>query len=373
MPVLFAPGEAADRRFMAAAIRLSRKHLGLTGTNPSVGTLIVRDEGAGPVIVGSGVTALGGRPHAEPQALEEAGGKARGATAYVTLEPCAHHGRTPPCANALVDAGIARVVIAASDPDPRVSGKGAAILRAAGLQVTEGVLAREAADLMAGYLMRSSSMRPEVTLKLAVSADGMIGLEGRGQIAITGEISRAQVHALRAGTDAILVGAGTAAADDPELTCRLPGMEDRSPIRIVLDKGLRTPVSSRLARSARTVPVWIAAAADANAQRRAALADCGVDFLAVDLMNGRICLPELMEDLAARGISTLFVEGGAVTARRFLDEDLVDRICIFESRMRIGMGGVRAPLTPATVPPAFDLHRQAQFGQDTYREWTRAR
>ncbi|MAW89113.1 MAG: riboflavin biosynthesis protein RibD [Phyllobacteriaceae bacterium] len=369
----FAPGEAGDRRFMAGAIRLSRSHLGLTGTNPSVGTLIVRDDGAGPVIVGSGVTAVGGRPHAEPQALEEAAGRARGATAYVTLEPCAHHGRTPPCANALVDAGIARVVIAASDPDPRVSGKGAAILRAAGLEVTEGVLAREAADLMAGYLMRSSSMRPEVTLKMAVSADGMIGLEGRGQVAITGEVSRAQVHVMRAEADAILVGAGTVAADDPELTCRLPGMEDRSPIRIVLDKGLRTPVSSRIARSARTVPVWIAAAADAGPDRRQALADCGVDFLAVDLLDGRICLPELLEDLAARGISTLFVEGGAMTARRFLDENLVDRVCLFESRMRIGKSGVPAPLVSSAVPPEFALQRQATFGHDTFREWTRTR
>lgn len=373
MTGVFKPGEAGDRRFMAAAIRLSRSHLGLTGTNPSVGTLIVRDDGAGPVIVGSGVTAIGGRPHAEPQALAEAGDRARGATAYVTLEPCAHHGRTPPCANALVDAGIARVVIAASDPDPRVSGKGAAILRAAGLDVTEGVLAREAADLMAGYLMRSSAMRPEVTLKMAVSADGMIGLEGRGQVAITGEIARAQVHLMRAETDAILVGAGTVAADDPELTCRLPGMEDRSPIRIVLDKDLRTPASSRLARSARTVPVWIAAAAGADAGRRQALADCGVEFLAVDLMDGRICLPELLEDLAARGISTLFVEGGAVTARRFLDENQVDRICLFESRMRIGKAGVRAPVTPSGVAPEFGLRREAVFGHDTYREWTRIR
>ncbi|WP_245408342.1 bifunctional diaminohydroxyphosphoribosylaminopyrimidine deaminase/5-amino-6-(5-phosphoribosylamino)uracil reductase RibD [Zhengella mangrovi] len=356
---------------MAAAIRLSRSHLGLTGTNPSVGTLIVRDDGAGAVTVGRGVTALGGRPHAEPQALEEAGAKARGATAYVTLEPCAHHGRTPPCANALVDAGIARVVIAASDPDPRVSGRGAAILRDAGMEVTQGVLAREAADLMAGYLMRSSAHRPEVTLKLAVSADGMLGLEGRGQVAITGETARAQVHAMRAEADAILVGAGTVAADDPELTCRLPGMEDRSPIRIVLDKGLRTPVSSRLARSARTVPVWVAATADVNPGRRQALAECGIDFLAVDLMEDRICLPELLEDLAARGISTLFVEGGAITARRFLDEGLVDRICLFESGMRIGRDGLKSPLVAATVPAGYTLRRQAVFGHDSYSEWTR--
>ncbi len=179
--------EALDRRFMAAALRLSRKNAGRTSTNPSVGTLIVRDDGAGPMIVGTGVTAVGGRPHAETEALAEAGELARGATAYVTLEPCAHHGRTPPCANALVNAGVARVVGAASDPDPRVSGKGYAILRAAGVEVVEKVLAAEAAEQMAGYLIRSLKKRPEVILKLALSSDGKIGAEGEGQISITGD------------------------------------------------------------------------------------------------------------------------------------------------------------------------------------------
>ncbi|MCR4268122.1 bifunctional diaminohydroxyphosphoribosylaminopyrimidine deaminase/5-amino-6-(5-phosphoribosylamino)uracil reductase RibD, partial [Nitratireductor sp. ZSWI3] len=238
-----------DRRFMAAAIRLSRRHLGLTGTNPSVATLIVRDDGAGPRIVGRGVTAIGGRPHAETEALAEAGVAARGATAYVTLEPCAHHGRTPPCANALAVAGVARVVGAAADPDPRVSGKGYAILRDAGIEVVEGVLAEEAADLMRGYLTRSEKKRPEVTLKLAISADGMIGRQGQGQVAITGEVSRRQVHMMRAESDAILVGIGTALADGPALTCRLPGLERRSPLRIVLDRDLRLPPTSTLART----------------------------------------------------------------------------------------------------------------------------
>src|SRR6187200_1185263 len=186
LPTAAASRESVDRRFMAAAIRLSRCHEGLTSSNPSVGTLIVRDDGGGPVIVGRGVTAVGGRPHAETQALDEAGELARGATAYVTLEPCAHHGRTPPCANALVAAGVARVVGAASDPDPRVSGKGYAILRAAGIAVVENVLAEEAAGLMAAYLIRSSKKRAEVTLKLALSRDGMIGRKGFGQVAITG-------------------------------------------------------------------------------------------------------------------------------------------------------------------------------------------
>ncbi|MBN9135465.1 MAG: bifunctional diaminohydroxyphosphoribosylaminopyrimidine deaminase/5-amino-6-(5-phosphoribosylamino)uracil reductase RibD, partial [Phyllobacterium sp.] len=237
---------ALDRRYMAAAIRLSRSHQGLTGTNPSVATLIVDKDG---VIAGRGVTAIGGRPHAETQALAEAGDRARGATAYVTLEPCAHHGKTPPCADALVTAGVSRVVAAANDPDDRVAGRGYAILRNGGIEVVTGVLAAEAADYLAGYLIRSSKKRPEVTLKLALSADGYIGRHGTGQITITGPAARAQVHLMRAESDAILVGIGTALADDHILTCRLPGLENRSPVRVVLDSRLRLPLDSKLVQS----------------------------------------------------------------------------------------------------------------------------
>jgi diaminohydroxyphosphoribosylaminopyrimidine deaminase/5-amino-6-(5-phosphoribosylamino)uracil reductase len=360
-----------DRRFMAAAIRLSRRHLGLTGTNPSVGTLIVREESSGPIIVGSGVTAAGGRPHAEPQALYEAGERARGATAYVTLEPCAHHGRTPPCAEALVTAGVARVVGATSDPDPRVSGKGYAILRQAGIEVVEGVLAEEAADLMAGYLMRSSRKRPEVTVKLAVSRDGRIGIPGMGQVAITGGISRRQVHLMRAETDAILIGIGTALADDPELTCRLPGLEARSPVRIVLDAHTRLPLDAKMVRHAREVPVWIAAAAGCDRNRRAALEGAGVQFLATEAANGGFALPELLEDLAARGISTLIAEGGAETVRRFLDEDLVDRVALFVGPGEIGPQGLLSPIRPDRMREGFRLTREARYGEDSYSEWVR--
>lgn len=352
---------------MAAAIRLSRRNLGLTATNPSVGTLIVRDG----VIVGRGITAIGGRPHAERQALAQAGERARGATAYVTLEPCAHHGRTPPCAEGLIQAGISRVVGAANDPDPRVSGKGYAMLRAAGIAVVERVLAAEAADLMAGYLTRSLKKRPEVILKLAVSADGMIGRRGEGQVAITGAVARAQVHRLRAESDAILVGIGTALADDPELTCRLAGLESRSPARIVLDARLRLPSSSKLALSARQVPVLLAARADADAMRRSALAAQGVGFLAVEMNEGCIALPELLEDLGAQGYMTLMVEGGAETARQFLSEGLVDRIALFSAPVTIGDGGVASPLTAATIPANFTPLRQARFGDDVYNEYVR--
>ncbi len=360
-----------DRRFMAAAIRLSRRHLGRTATNPSVGTLIVADDGAGPVIVGRGVTAVGGRPHAETEALAEAGARARGATAYVTLEPCAHHGRTPPCAEALVSAGVARVVGAASDPDERVSGRGYAILRAAGIEVVEAVLADEAADLMAGYLMRHVRKRPEVILKLAVSSDGMIGRQGEGQVAITGPVARAQVHVMRAEADAILIGIGTALADDPELTCRLPGLEARSPARIVLDSKARLPLASRLVRSAGSVPVMLAAGIETDATARAALEAAGVEVLATERYAGRIALPELLEDLAAKGVASLMVEGGAQTAAAFLAEGLVDRIALFTAPGEIGEGGIAAPFTCDEMPDGFRLVRQARFGDDDYREYVR--
>jgi diaminohydroxyphosphoribosylaminopyrimidine deaminase/5-amino-6-(5-phosphoribosylamino)uracil reductase len=368
---VFNASDEIDRRFMAAAIRLSRRHLGLTGTNPSVATLIVRDDGEKPVIVGSGVTAIGGRPHAEPQALKEAGALAAGATAYVTLEPCAHHGRTPPCAEALVAAGVARVVGAASDPDERVSGKGYAILRRAGIEVVESVLAGEAADLMAGYLMRASRKRPEVTVKLAVSRDGRIGVPGAGQVTITGDIARRQVHLMRAEADAILIGIGTALADDPELTCRLPGLEARSPARIVLDAHARLPLAAKMVKEARRIPVWLAAAADCKKERRAALEGAGVQFLATEAANGGFALPEFLEDLAARGVSTLMVEGGAETVRHFLDERLVDRIVLFIGPGEIGSQGIPSPILPDRMPEGFRLTREARYGEDSYSEWVR--
>ncbi len=363
----------ADLRFMAAAIRLARQHKGLTGTNPSVATVVVSQQDGAPAIVGRGVTAIGGRPHAEPQALEEAGQSARGATAYVTLEPCAHHGRTPPCAEALIAAGVARVVGAASDPDPRVSGKGYAMLREAGVEVVESVLAAEAADDLAGYLTRSVAKRPEVTLKLAVSADGMIGVKDHGHVTVTGEISRAQVHLMRAESDAILVGIGTALADDPLLTCRTAGLAARSPLRIVIDRLARLPATSKLVRSANDVPLHLAVGPEAGEERRAILSAAGVGFIACDVHEGHVALPELLEDLGARGISTLMIEGGAITAAAFLDQGLVDRICLFCGKGALGAGGVRSPLTRDSIPSGFRLVREAIYGEDTYCEWVRTK
>ena len=226
--------KAADQRFMQLALALGRRGQGRTWPNPAVGAVVVKDG----VIVGRGWTQPGGRPHAEPEALRRAGEAARGATLYVTLEPCSHFGKSPPCVDAVIAAGIARVVSAIEDPNPEVAGQGHARLRAAGITVDVGLGAAEAARDHAGHFRRIRDKRPHVILKLAVSADDKIGAAGRKPVAITGEAARTRVHLLRAQCDAILVGIGTVLADDPLLTCRLPGMEARSPVRVVLDRAL---------------------------------------------------------------------------------------------------------------------------------------
>ncbi|PLU47313.1 bifunctional diaminohydroxyphosphoribosylaminopyrimidine deaminase/5-amino-6-(5-phosphoribosylamino)uracil reductase RibD [Sinorhizobium medicae] len=389
-----------DERFMAAALRLSRRNLGRTGTNPSVGCVIV-NEG---MIVGRAVTASGGRPHAETQALAEAGEKARGATAYVTLEPCSHHGKTPPCTDALIASGVARVVVAILDPDERVAGRGIVLLRDAGIAVDIGVLREEGERALQAYLMRQCKKRPHVTLKLAVSNDGMIGRRGEGQVRITGAVSRAQVQILRAETDAILVGIGTASADDPELTVRMQGLEDRSPVRIVLDRRLELPIESKLVRSAGEVSL-IVVAGDAGSpsprmrvegERRAdegqvsgvslpltptlsPVAGRGGDYEArrdvlvsagVEILNADN-IPDLLAALASRGISSLLVEGGSSAARAFLDAELVDRILLFTGPSPIGKGGIPSPFQRRSVPAGFTLQRTARYGDDIFEEYER--
>jgi diaminohydroxyphosphoribosylaminopyrimidine deaminase/5-amino-6-(5-phosphoribosylamino)uracil reductase len=361
-----------DAGFMEEAIRLSHLHRGQTSTNPSVGCVIVRDDGNGPVIVGSAVTAIGGRPHAETQALTNAGDKAKGATAYVTLEPCSHHGKTPPCTDALIASGIGRVVISVLDPDERVSGTGVALLREAGIAVTLGILSREAERAQEAYLMRKRSKRPHVTLKLAVSADGMIGRQGEGQVRITGPEAREAVHHLRARTDAILVGIGTAIADDPKLTCRLEGLENHSPIRIVLDRRLDLPLSSKLAMTARDVPViavadLAAASVEGLDPRREALEAAGVEILDCDPTR----LDDLLTALASRGVSSLVVEGGAKTARSFFDAGLVDRILLFRGPGTLGADGIASPFDPQSIPAGFVLVETRSFGADICENYER--
>jgi len=264
-----------DQRFMSLALALGRRGLGNTWPNPSVGAVVVRHDGAEPVIVGRGWTQPGGRPHAETEALRRAGPAARGATLYATLEPCSHHGKTPPCTDAIVAAGITRVVSAIEDPDA-LAGHGHALLRASGIAVDVGVGAAEARHAHAGHIRRVCDHRPHISLKLAVSADGKAGRAGRKPAPITGEAARAKVHLMRAMNDAILIGIGTVLADDPLLTCRLPGMAVRSPLRVVFDTGLRLPATSALVRSAHGTPLWVMAGESAPEESEAILREQGV-------------------------------------------------------------------------------------------------
>lgn len=323
-----------DRAHMRAALTLAARGLGRVWPNPSVGCVLVR-EGR---VVGRGVTGAGGRPHGETEALRQAGELARGATAYVSLEPCNHHGRTPPCTEALMAAGVARVVVACEDPDPRVSGGGLARLRAAGLDVASGLLEAEAQELNAGFFLRIREGRPLVTLKLATSLDGRIATRTGESRWITGPVARAWGHGLRASNDAILVGIGTALADDPELTCRLPGMADRSPVRIVLDSRLRLPLTGRLVRTADRTPLWIVTRPDAaEPARMAAFADCGVELIPVEPgPEGEISLPQTLRALAARGITRVLAEGGARLAASLLRDGLADRLEWFRAGLLLG-------------------------------------
>ncbi len=360
-----------DRRMMAAAIRYSYRHLSRTGTNPSVSTLIVREIDGDMRIVGRGLTALGGRPHAETEAIGEAGDLARGATAYVSLEPCSHHGSTPPCAEGLIKAGIKRVVAATTDPDDRVSGRGYRMLREAGVEVEEGVMEPEAQYALAGYLTRRTKNRPLVTLKLALSADGRIGRRGAGQVHITGPVAGAMNHVARAAADAILVGIGTVIEDDPMLTCRLPRLENRSPIRIVLDRDLRLPLDSKLVQSATKVPLIVATTVGPGDERFERLQQTGARLIACDSDTRGIALPELLDDLTGQGLSTLIVEGGAAVARSFLEDELVDRIDLFEGPETIGADGVDAPIGANRLPDGFELTETRQLGKDLRRHYER--
>ncbi len=333
-----AEGADADRRWMDHALRLGARALGHSAPNPAVGCVIVRPRpgGAG-AVVGQGWTGAGGRPHAETVALAQAGPAAAGATAYVTLEPCSHHGQTPPCADALIAAGIARVVVAIGDPDERVDGRGLRRLEEAGVAVTTGVGAAAAARLNAGFLATRRRGRPLIALKVAASLDGRIATANRQSRWITGPAARARGHALRAAYDAILVGGGTAILDDPLLTCRLPGLADRSPVRIVVDRHLRLPLTARLVATAATVPTWIVTLSGADRARVRALADCGVAVVEIDETGpGEMDLARMAAALAARGLTRVLVEGGARLSALLLSRDLIDRIYWFRSAGVLG-------------------------------------
>ena len=363
---------AADRRFMQLALTLGRRGLGRTWPNPAVGAVVVKDG----LIVGRGWTQAGGRPHAEPVALREAGEAARGATLYVTLEPCSHVGKSPPCADAVIASGIARVVAAIEDPNPEVAGQGFTKLRAAGIAIDIGLERAEAAYAHAGHFRRIRDHRPHVILKLAVSADDRIGAAGRKPVAITGEAARTRVHLLRAQCDAILVGIGTVLADDPELTCRLPGMEARSPVRIVLDRALRIPGDSRLVHSARKTPLWVMASELADAPAAAKLGAAGAVVIRIPPKAGAgLDLHGVLHALADKGITRLMVEGGSRVAASFVAADLVDEAWLFRAPQAIGADGISAldalPLTQITQSPAFRVRASETLDQDTLTVYER--
>lgn len=365
------PSPDVDRRLMRLAIAMAARGLGTTAPNPAVGAVIARDT-TGPhfELIARGWTQPGGRPHAETEAIARAGAAAKGATLYVSLEPCSHHGRTPPCCEAVIAAGLARVVVGIEDPDPRVRGRGLAALRADGIEVVTGVEAEEATWVTAGHILRQGGPgpvppRPFVQLKLALSADHRLAAGTGRPVWITGPEARAEGHRLRAEADAILVGAGTLRADDPELTCRLPGLADQSPHRIVLDSRAEMSPASMLARTARTIPVTavIASGLTANAAaaaRLAALEAAGVHLLEapVDAAIGRFDLSALLARLARHlGITRLLVEGGPTLARAVLAEGLADEVALFRSPKALAAGG--HPFHPDGAP--FDLDRDPHW------------
>ncbi len=361
--------EAWDERLMAAALSLGRRNLGQTFPNPAVGALVVRWQDGEPVVVSRGFTARGGRPHAEAEALKRAGAAAKGATIYVTLEPCVPHGRGVPCTDTIIQMGIARTVIALADPNPGTGGRGIARLREAGVTVTVGPGEAETKRAHAGHIRRMRDGRAHVILKLAVSADGRTGLAGRKPVDISCERSRAEAHMLRATSDAVLVGVGTVLADDPMLNCRLPGMADRSPIRIVLDGRLRTPLSARIVQSAREIPLWIIARPDAPLEPQRALEAAGAQVMRVSAAGGKVDLGEALWLLATREVTRVLVEGGPILSAALLKANLVDEAVIVRSPKALGDDAIAAlegmPLSALVENPRLAVVERRSAGEDT--------
>lgn len=362
------PAADIDERLMAAALSFGRKNLGQTFPNPSVGALVVKT-GEQPRIISRGVTAPGGRPHAEAEALRIAGAAAKDATIYVTLEPCVPHGRGEPCTSKIIHSGIKRVVVALQDPNPATMGLGVAHLREAGIEVTVGPGEAEAARTHAGHIRRMRDGRPHVILKIAVSADGKTGLAGRHPAEISCDTSRAEAHMLRATSDAVMVGVGTVLADDPLLNCRLPGMADRSPIRIVLDGGLRTPLTSRLVKTAREIPLWIIARPDASPDVQREFEAAGAEVMRISTVGGKIDLSEALWNLATRGLTRVLVEGGPIIAAELMRENLVDEAIVVQSPKALGDDAIPAlegmALSDLMESPRFAVFERRMLGVDT--------
>jgi diaminohydroxyphosphoribosylaminopyrimidine deaminase/5-amino-6-(5-phosphoribosylamino)uracil reductase len=359
-----ADDQATDQHFITLALALGRRGLGNTWPNPAVGAVIVKDG----IVLGRGWTQPGGRPHAETQAIKRAGKAAEGATIYVSLEPCSHKGKTPPCADAILKAGIARVVSAMEDPNPEVAGQGHRRLTEKGIRVDVGLGAEEARRIHAGHVCRVTQGRPQVMLKLAVSADGKVGLAGRRPAAITSEAARDRVAQWRARSDAILVGIGTVLADNPALTCRLPGMFERSPVRVVLDSQLKLPIASHVMVTVRETPTWVFASRSASEIAEQILQERGAKVFRVGQHKGRLDLNEVLAALAGEGITRLMVEGGPTVAASFVEADLVDEAVLVRAEKTIGPEGIAAlqglPLETLTGSDRLRLRASEQIGPD---------
>lgn len=366
-------GNARDAGWMRTALGLARRGLGRVWPNPAVGCVIVASGGE---VVGRGRTADGGRPHAEAVALAEAGERARGATVYVTLEPCVHAGRAGPCTEALIAAGVARVVVAIEDPDPRMSGGGIAALQAAGIAVEVGCLAAEAAALNRGFLRRVATGRPMMTLKLAASLDGRIAT-GTGESRwITGPRARSEVHLLRAQTDAVLVGAGTVRSDNPRLNVRELGMSDRHPVRVVVSGALALPRDGHLAATVARSPLWLCHDVEAEEARRAAWTELGAELIEIPFQaDGQLDLSAMMQRLGERGITRVLCEGGGRLAAALIEDDLVDELVCYTAGLALGASAVPAigdlDITALQLAPRFSLVDVTAIGPDMRSRWQR--
>jgi diaminohydroxyphosphoribosylaminopyrimidine deaminase/5-amino-6-(5-phosphoribosylamino)uracil reductase len=358
---------------MALALALARRGLGRTAPNPPVGCVLVKNDR----VVGRGWTQPAGRPHAEAEALRRAGDAAKGATAYVTLEPCNHHGATPPCTEALISADVARCVVAWSDPDPNVAGRGLDRMRAAGIAIETGVGADDAAELYRGYTLQRRDGRPSVTLKLATTLDGRLATRRGESQWITGPEARTHAHRLRATHDAVMVGSGTAVADNPRLSVRLPGLDDRQPLRVVVDGRLRVPLTHDLVARAREHPTLLITRSDALADRRAAYESAGVTVVPVALgRDGTLSPFAALQALGARGITRVLVEGGSMLAAGLSRAALVDELVWFRAPRVIGGDGVPAiagfGLERLASTPAFERTGSQCVGPDLMETYRRA-
>ena len=366
----FPNAAADDARFMTLAFALGRRNLGRTWPNPAVGAVIVKDN----ILVGRGWTQPGGRPHAEIEALRHAKKAAQGATLYVTLEPCSHHGKTPPCADAIIKAGIARVVSALEDPNPEVTGSGHKRLAEKGIKVDVGLGAEEARRVHAGHITRVTKRRPYVILKMAVSADGKAGLAGRQPAPITGDVARVRVWQMRASSDAIMVGIGTVLSDNPQLTCRLPGMFERSPVRVVLDATLKLPLMTSAVATVRETPTWVFTSSRPSAIAEEILQQKGCKVFRVSDDDGQLNLEEVLKVLAEQGITRVMVEGGPKLAGSMAAARLVDEVALLRGARMIGDTGI----APLEGMPLDGLTRQMQarghetLGPDTLDTFSRA-